>query len=155
MVSPDLAGSLEAQECTRGGHRRRGNSGAVESLPQEAWEGTCRWRGGEIKCRAIILWESKMECWEREVECRESWGPWLRPGVDKRVDKMCSGVVRERTCIADVLSGRVNALQDCCIVKEIELGTHYWLSRILFSLNDNIWKMLMALIGEGTIGVLF
>ena len=77
--------------------------------------------------------------------------PRLRAGVDKRVDEMCSGVVREWTCIADVIPEIVNALhQDCCNVKEIESGALYWLTRILFSLNENIWKMLMTLIGEST-----
>ena len=48
-----------------------------------------------------------------QLEC---WALWLRQDVDK----VCSGVVRARSCIVEVILGRVSTLQDFRIVKEIE-----------------------------------
>ena len=48
-----------------------------------------------------------------QLEC---WALWLRQDVDK----VCSGVVRARSCIAEVISRRVSTLQNCHIVKEID-----------------------------------
>ena len=42
------------------------------------------------------------------------WALWLR----QEVDKVYSGVVRARSCIAEGIPGLVNTFQDCCIVKE-------------------------------------
>ena len=78
-----------------------------------------RWRGGELKCRIIWSCESKVEYWYHQVDevvrdQLECWAQWLRQGVNK----VYSGVVRARSCIAEVISGRVSTLQDCHILKE-------------------------------------